>query len=444
MDRTGLTKFVLVLFGFAIDTLASSSTTTGATLDSLAQARSSYFPNIPNLPEDDFVVVVEPDFVDLERSLIEKDDVGNPLSQEDAPFAYDNTEPEYRVLEGNHFEGDITGVKLDRLQVGSDISKNAIVHTYQMWPNGEVPYVVSSYFNRKQRGTIQRAIEAFSSSSCIKWRPKIAQDQDYVHFLSDEGCYSRVGRAGGGQVLSLGRGCFHVGTVIHEMLHAVGFWHEQSRPDRDNFVSVQWQNIKRGKEDNFARYSRGEVSTLDLAYDTSSVMHYDSTAFSINGRPTLVARTSLKGQLGQRRGFSSLDLEKLNKLYSCHDSGDEEIECVDKMRKDLCLVMSREDGCSKLVHFSLTYCRKTCGFCSQKCVDKDVRCGDWVSYGHVTGEICKVYPDFMKENCPKSCQFCQRSNSHQAVVITANKSSCFGIKLLHITLAFAVALLWEI
>lgn len=78
-----------------------------------------------------------------------------------------------------------------------------------------------------------------------------------------------------------------MGTVVHEMLHAAGFWHEQSRPDRDEHVQILWANILPGLEDNFARYSRAEVSTLSLPYDTESVMHYGATAFSRNGQVTI-------------------------------------------------------------------------------------------------------------------------------------------------------------
>ena len=84
-----------------------------------------------------------------------------------------------------------------------------------------------------------------------------------------------------------GYGCVSIGTVVHEMLHAAGFWHEQSRPDRDQHVSILWENISPGREDNFARYSRAEVSTLSLPYDTQSVMHYSATAFSRNGQYTI-------------------------------------------------------------------------------------------------------------------------------------------------------------
>ena len=55
-----------------------------------------------------------------------------------------------------------------------------------------------------------------------------------------------VGRIRGRQQLSLGNGCVYTGTIIHEFLHAIGFYHEQSRPDRDQYVRVIRENIQGG------------------------------------------------------------------------------------------------------------------------------------------------------------------------------------------------------
>ena len=70
-------------------------------------------------------------------------------------------------------------------------------------------------------------------------------------FLFLESCYSYVGkttsRTKNYQVLSIGRGCEHLGIAIHELMHAIGFYHEQSRYDRDNYVKIMFSNIIAGE-----------------------------------------------------------------------------------------------------------------------------------------------------------------------------------------------------
>ena len=48
--------------------------------------------------------------------------------------------------------------------------------------------------------------------------------------------------------MSLGSGCKNRGHVTHELMHALGFFHEHTRPDRDKFVKILWDNIKRGEQ----------------------------------------------------------------------------------------------------------------------------------------------------------------------------------------------------
>lgn len=61
-------------------------------------------------------------------------------------------------------------------------------------------------------------------------------------------CFSRIGRDPRNveQKISIGVGCERIGTVVHEIMHSLGFFHEHTRPDRDKFIHIDWSNIERG------------------------------------------------------------------------------------------------------------------------------------------------------------------------------------------------------
>ena len=59
---------------------------------------------------------------------------------------------------------------------------------------------------------------------------------------------------GGEQKVSIGSGCEFMGTIIHEIGHLVGFWHEQSRQDRDHYIRILEENIKEHAIDQFSEY----------------------------------------------------------------------------------------------------------------------------------------------------------------------------------------------
>lgn len=166
---------------------------------------------------------------------------------------------------------------------------------------------------------IQNAFTQYHKSTCLKFSPRSSQ-KDYIAIdNAQSGCWSSVGRIGGEQVVNLqSPGCVtKSGTVIHELLHAAGFLHEQNREERDKFVSIVDSNIRQGYEINFKKASPGETTGFGVGYDYGSVMHYSSKAFSKNGQATIQAKQSTKEQMGQREGFSKKDIEKINKMYKC-------------------------------------------------------------------------------------------------------------------------------
>lgn len=98
------------------------------------------------------------------------------------------------------------------------------------------------------------------------------------------------------------------------MLHALGFYHQQSASDRDEYIKIMWENIKPGHENNFNIYNSSVVTDYGVTYDTESIMHYSKTAFSKNGLDTIVPIQNIS-QLGQRNGFTDKDIKKLNAMY---------------------------------------------------------------------------------------------------------------------------------
>jgi Astacin (Peptidase family M12A) len=104
-------------------------------------------------------------------------------------------------------------------------------------------------------------------------------------------------------------GCFRLYTIVHEFLHAIGFYHMQSATERDDYVKIIWEKIQAGTESNFDAYGSDIVTNYNVEYDYGSVMHYGPTAFSIDGNATIVPLRDLKGEtMGQRLRLSKTDI----------------------------------------------------------------------------------------------------------------------------------------
>jgi len=211
----------------------------------------------------------------------------------------------------------------DDADSNDDIDKrNAVRNRAKLWRNRIIYYKLDGSLNSKARDRITIAINEFHAKTCIKFKKLTSGSKHHIRFFKGGGCYSYIGkvklRNKNYQDVSIGRGCEHKGIVIHELMHAIGFYHEQSRYDRDNYVRINFNNIRSGKENNFKKQSRKKVTGLGLPYDYDGVMHYGAYAFAKDRSiPTIVKIGNTGGPIGQRKGFSKTDLEQINILYDC-------------------------------------------------------------------------------------------------------------------------------
>ena len=208
------------------------------------------------------------------------------------------------------------------------------------WTNGVMPYCFDRSLNPRMVKYVQQAMSIIQNGvrgTANRGVPGIhfknvgtnggrCQESPSV-FITDaqQGCFADMGMMtqflGGSQKLNVPHTC-SLGTVVHELLHVLGMGHEQARPDRDDYVTVHWQNIKSGMASQFEKKPSADTAR---PYDVGSIMHYSGLSFS-NGRgpsmtPTRRGQSDLYAsglrKMGQREGISRLDWEQLVHLYNC-------------------------------------------------------------------------------------------------------------------------------
>ncbi|KAG8195898.1 hypothetical protein JTE90_001133 [Oedothorax gibbosus] len=209
------------------------------------------------------------------------------------------------------FEGDILGIS-------SEGDRNAVVAKHRVWPNATIPYTIDPAL-KLQEPKIKAAMQHYEDKTCIRFVPRTNQVQ-YVRIFPGRGCYSHVGKTLSDQPLSLGPGCFNFGIIVHELGHSVGFFHEHSRSDRDDYLDIHWENIQKGEESQFERL-RPKQNQLLSPFDYSSIMLYGETVFSRSHYDGLKTMTAKDGRTLQevtdKPGLSDDDVIRIQKLYKC-------------------------------------------------------------------------------------------------------------------------------
>lgn len=181
---------------------------------------------------------------------------------------------------------------------------------YGSWPNARVPYTLDANFDNHQRAEVARAFENYHSKTCVRFVPKESTDNDYVQILRDDNTcgVANVCRKEGPQFAKFGGSCINSGTMTHELGHTLCFGHEQTRPDRDNYISWDTKKCTPHNKDN-----ANDFTTLDLLYDYVSLQHYEGECYDGCIIPKIPGVT----KCGSGGDLSVLDAEKINAFYNC-------------------------------------------------------------------------------------------------------------------------------
>ncbi|XP_077367530.1 meprin A subunit alpha-like [Festucalex cinctus] len=165
----------------------------------------------------------------------------------------------------NPFLNDGSDIKLFEGDIFIDKGRNAVKDKRYRW-KFPIPYILGDDLDLNAKGCVHQAFEMYRLKSCIDFKP-YEGEKTFIKFEKRGGCFSSVGDQQTGQILSLGSGCDHKAVIEHELLHALGFYHEQSRTDRDDYVDIWLDQVQPETNGKYVWDNPAKVGEYDPSCD---------------------------------------------------------------------------------------------------------------------------------------------------------------------------------
>jgi hypothetical protein len=179
------------------------------------------------------------------------------------------------------------------------------------WPEGIVPYTIDAAVDASLITAAMREMERHTAVRFVPWQ----NEKDYVVVqATTKDCMSNLGRQGGEQKILVNSSCSK-GVMLHELMHTLGFVHEHSRADRDDFVTIVWERVEAPYKHQFQKFSAAMSIPGKSTFDFNSILLYHSHAFARNqASPTIVKKDGTTFS-SNRTKLSTQDIEKIATVY---------------------------------------------------------------------------------------------------------------------------------
>lgn len=211
--------------------------------------------------------------------------------------------------------GDIIVGQISNMDDFIERSENGgplILPAPKLWDEAIIPYVIDADLSNATE--VKLAITTMNKKTNVTWKLR-GNEKDFVRFKTGKlHCYSPLGRLGGEQKISLSPSCMK-GAIMHEMIHTMGLLHEQNREDRDEYITILWENIDSKNHLQFQKIFNKLIDVTHFKFDYKSIMLYKQDAFSKYSGDLSIVRVDGDTYYPSKNSLSSGDLKKLSVLY---------------------------------------------------------------------------------------------------------------------------------